>query len=74
MVQALGRWRVAGAIYWVFGKLPSGPDGLSFSPQDQIRCSDAQCLGQHRNRCEGWLALCSLYPADVVAVDARVEA
>ena len=69
MVQALGRWRVAGAIYWVFGKLPSGPDGLSFSPQDQIRCSDTQRVGQHRDGREGWLALCSLDAADVVAVD-----
>lgn len=69
MVQALGRWRVAGAIYWVFGKLLRGPDGLSFSPQDQVRCSDAQGLGQDRDCREGRLALCSLNPTDVVAVD-----
>lgn len=74
MVQALGRWRVAGAIYWVAGKLLSRSDGLSFSPQDQIRCSDAQRLGQHCDRCERGLALCSLDPADVVAVDPGIEA
>jgi hypothetical protein len=48
--------------------------GLLLSASDQLRGPDAERDCQGRNRGEGWSALGALDPADVVAMNAAVEA